>query len=269
MISSIELEAARVRGIRVDVVRGSVWARLDHPFGEYVDRIETLRREGGALAVVGKLLGNGLYGKFGAKPTHEEWCLAADPPGPGWWPAGADPDDDALDGLWVRHGVPIRAPYLLPHWAAWITAGARLRLLAIAEAIGTQAVIYTDTDSVTAPRVAIEAAQAAGTLSVGPAFGQVKVEATWHTYRVVAPKVYRGVTMNGRRVRKAKGIPARLRPAAFGGAVVGWDSPNAAVQVLRGAAMTTARTRRLSDMGNSLAWRVQDDGAVRPVHLTD
>jgi hypothetical protein len=271
VISSIELEAARARGIAVTVHSGSVWQRLDHPFGRFVDIIEAMRAEGGAMSLVGKLMGNGLYGKFGAKPTHEEWAIADERPeaagGRPWWPAGADPDDRSMDGLWTRTGVPLRAPYLLPHWAAWITAGARLRLLGIAEAIGAASVIYTDTDSVTAPRAAIETATAAGRLSVGPAFGQVKVEATWHSYRVIASKVYRGVTMTGRRVRKAKGIPAKLRPAAFGGAVVGWKSPNAAIQVLRGATMTTDRTRRLSSIAGSLAWRAQDDGSVRPVHL--
>jgi len=267
VISSMELDAARERGIAVTVHRGVTWARLDHPFGDYVGQVEAMRAEGGALAIVGKLLGNGLYGKFGTKPTHEEWCVSADHPGPGWWPASPDPDDTGADGLWHRGGVPIHAPYLLPHWAAWITAGARLRLLSIAEAIGAADVVYTDTDSVTASRALIDAAAAAGRLSVGPAFGQVKVEATWYSYRVVAPKVYRGVTTDGRRVRKAKGIPAGLRPAAFGGAIVGWQSPNAAIQVLRGADMTTARTRSLSKMRNSLAWRVTAGGVVRPVHL--
>ena len=58
-----------------------------------------------------------------------------------------------------------------------------------------------------------------------------------------------------------------VRVAAFGGDPVGWDSPNAAIQVLRGATMTTWRTRHLSSMRGSLAWRARDDGTVRPVHL--
>ena len=267
VISSLEIDAARARGITVTVHRGSVWARLDHPFGAYVDEVERMRAEGGALSVVGKLLGNGLYGKFGAKPTHEEWAISDECPGDGWWPAAADPDDPSLDGLWHRGGVPIKAPYLLPHWAAWITAGARLALLAACEAVGAQHVVYTDTDSVTAPLDAINAAVAAGRITLGTRFGEWKLEHVWHSFRVVAPKVYRGVTMQGERVRKAKGIPKRLRPAAFGGAVVSWDSPNAAIQVLRGADMVSERKRRLSDIGNSLAWRVQSDGRIRPVHL--
>jgi hypothetical protein len=102
---------------------------------------------------------------------------------------------------------------------------------------------------------------------LGTRFGEWKIEAEWHSFRVVASKVYRGVTSTGRRVRKAKGIPAKLRPAAFGGATVEWLSPNAAIQVLRGADMTSSRTRRLSAIGNSLAWRVEAGGKIRPVHL--
>ena len=267
VISSIELQAALDRGYGVRVRSGSVWQRLDRPFGRFVAEVERMRAEGGALSLVGKLLGNGLYGKFGAKPTNDEWMIADESPGSGWWPASDDPDDESMVGLWRKSGVPNRAPYLLPHWAAWITAGARLRLVAIAEAIGAAEVVYTDTDSVTAPAALVRAAIERGDVREGTAFGDVKVEAVWHSYRVVAPKVYRGVTTKGKRVRKAKGIPARLRPAAFGGRTVGWESPNAALQVMRGAPMVTARTRRLSDVRNSLAWRVRDDGTVRPVHL--
>jgi hypothetical protein len=274
VLTSIEIVAARARGITVNVHSGVVWARLDHPFDAYVDLIEAMRAEGGALSVVGKIMGNGLYGKFGTRPEQGEWAVADLRPGPDWFPASDrldmdDPEADDLAGLW-RRTVTIKAPYLLPHWAAWVTAGARLALLAACEAIGAEAVIYTDTDSVTAPRALIDAAASRGALAIGPAFGQWKLEAVWHSYRVIAPKVYRGVTMDGRRVRKAKGIPAALRAAAFGHpeAGVGWDSPNAALQVLRGATMTTPRDRRLSSIGNSLGWRAAADGTVRPVHLS-
>ena len=267
VISSLELDAARARGIKIRVISGSIWERIDHPFDEFVNRIEAMRAEGGPLALTGKLNGNGLYGKFGTRPDKEEWAISDLPPGPDWMPGSDDPNDLTLYGLWKHHAT-IHAPYLLPHWAAWITAGARLELLRLVEAIGPELVIYTDTDSVTAPREAIEAAIGRGTISVGPAFGQVKIESRWHSYRVVASKVYRGVTMDGKRIRKAKGIRRADRAAAFGGKVVTWDSPNAAIQVLRGAPMITTRERRISNIEHSPAWRVIDAaGHVRPVHL--
>jgi hypothetical protein len=267
-VTSVELEAARARGMRLDVRSGVVFDQVAYPFGTFVDRVERLRREGGAVSYVGKIMANSLYGKFGSKPLRDEWMIAAEAPGPDWFPpASGDPESSlAVDGLWRRSGVPLREPYLLPHWAAWITAQARLRLVELVEAIGERAVLYTDTDSVTAPRAAVEAAVRAGRITVGPAFGDVKLEHEYERFRVIAPKVTEGYEASGRVVR-AKGIPRDLRAAAIDGVTAEWDSPNAAIQVLRGAPMTTRRTRRVSALANSVAWRGADDGTVRPVHL--
>lgn len=270
VLTSPEIVAARAHGVRVSVHGGTVWQRLAYPFGTYVDRIEVMRAEGGAMSLVGKLMGNGLYGKFGARPTRDEWAISATRPGPGWTPPAYDDQDPTATrryaGLWIRTDVPLRAPYLLPHWAAWITAGARLRLVALADAIGPEHVLYTDTDSVTAPAAPIEAAIAAGRISLSAAFGDVKVEHRYSRFRALAPKVYLGVE-NGEPVYRAKGIPRRLVAAAFDTGMVEWDSPNAAIQVMQGATMTTHRTRRLSSIDHSLAWRADADGRVRPVHL--
>ena len=164
---------------------------------------------------------------------------------------------------------------MLPHWAAWITATARLRLLSYAEAIGAGSIIYTDTDSLTADTALIDAAIGGGRLSVGPAFGQVKVEKRWTRFRVEAPTVYSGlIDLPAGYLGPpsphwtAKGIRRELRPAAFAGETVSWDSPNAAIQVLRGAPMLTRRERRLSRIENSVGWRAAADGTVRPVHLS-
>ena len=276
VLTSAEIVAAREHGIGVRVSGGVVWERLAHPFDRYVGRVEALRVEGGALAVVGKLLGNGLYGKFGAKPLRDEWCLSADHPGPGWEVPPYDSFDEAAveahRGLWCRRDVPLRAPYLLPHWAAWITANARLRLLSLVDAIGPANVLYTDTDSVTAPAAAIDAAVAAGRATIGSAFGQAKIEHRWRRFRALAPKVYEGVEIgpDGADISlyKAKGIPRRLAAAAFDGGEVGWDSPNGSLAVLQGAPLRQRRTRHLSSIDGSLAWTADDAGVVRPVNLT-
>lgn len=262
VLASVEVEAALARGCRVEVVSGVCWTRLSHPFGEFVDRTEAMRAAGGALGYVAKIMGNSLYGKFGSRPTRDEWQISAERPGPEWWP----PADGSIDGLWVRHDRPLRAPYLMPHWAAWVTANARLRLLALVEAIGPGAVIYTDTDSVTAPAGDVARAVAVGRVSIGTAFGEVKVEHRYSRFRALAPKVTEGVE-DGIPVLRAKGIPRRQVAAAFDTGLVEWDSPNAALQVLQGAAMMTRRHRRLSSIEGSVAWRADDAGRVRPVRL--
>jgi hypothetical protein len=132
-------------------------------------------------------------------------------------------------------------------------------------------VIYTDTDSITAPRIAIEAAVSAGGLSVGRAFGQVKLEHRWRLFRPDAPKVYTGWEETGyseiERTYKAKGIPHRQMADVFAGAEARWDSPNGAITVLAGGPMMTARHRRLSSIAGSVAWRGEQGGPVRPVRL--
>jgi hypothetical protein len=273
VLTSIEILAARERGIAVNVKRGIVWEGLAYPFNDYIAKVEALRARGGAFSVVGKLLGNGLYGRFGMRPNHEEWRIQGSDPGAGWQPAAADGLDDTLDGIWTRN-VTTQHPCMLPHWAAWITATARLHLLRLAEAIGAASIIYTDTDSLTAPTALVSAAVVGGRIAIGTAFGQVKVEKHWSTFAVVAPKVYSGLLDLPRPLvgppgphYTAKGIRAELRVAAFAGETVAWDSPNAAIQVLRGAPMLTRRERRLSSIENSVGWRAAADGTVRPVHL--
>ena len=270
--TSVELAAAEARGIGITVHGGIVWPRLVHPFTAYVDRIEAMRAEGGATSTVGKLLGNGLYGKFGSRPLRDEWLLSAERPGPDWSPPpfdATDPDAVAAHAwLWCRTDQPLRAPYLLPHWAAWVTASARLRLLALAEAVGR--VYYADTDSVTADREDVTAAVGAGRLRIGAGFGDVKIERRWSRFRALGPKVVQGVDADtGEPVYKAKGIPRRQVAAAFdpGRPDVAWSSANGSLRVLRGAAMTTDRTRRLSELANSIAWRLDDEGLVRPTHI--
>jgi hypothetical protein len=269
--TSVELAAAEERGVKVEVDGGIVWPRLVHPFSRYVDRIEAMRAEGGASSTVGKLLGNGLYGKFGSRPVRDEWMLSAERPGPDWTPPpfdATDPDEVAAHAwLWVRTDQPLRAPYLLPHWAAWITASARLRLLALAEAVGD--VYYADTDSVTASAEDVQAAIAAGRVTLGPGFGDVKVERRWSRFRALGPKVVQGVDADtGEPVYKAKGIPRRQVAAAFdpGRPAVAWASANGSLRVLQGAGMTTDRTRRLSELDNSYAWGLVN-GIVRPTHI--
>lgn len=271
VISSAELAAGLARGVRFDVHGGVTWSRMAYPFAGFVGSVETMRAQGGALAYVGKITANSLYGKFGAKPERDEWMIAERQPGPEWWPPAHDPDEaERYAGLWRRTGVPLRAPYLMPHWAAWITAHARLRLLGLVEAVGEAATIYTDTDSVTADGAAVRAAIAAGRVDVDPRrFGACKIEHEYARYRALAPKVTQGVHTDGEAVYRAKGIPRRQVAAAFAGEQVAWDSPNGAVQVLQGAPMLTRRTRVLSSIDGSVAWRADGSGRVRPVHLGD
>ena len=272
-VSSLEIERARSAGMKLRVLDGWIWEGLAHPFDTFVDELERYRLEvGGAVGYVAKIMGNSLYGKFGAKPVRDEYMISADSPGSGWLPFASDPlYADRYEGLWQHPAAPLRAAYLMPHWAAWITAGARGALCDLAGAIGAADVIYTDTDSVTAPRLVIEAAIGRGAVRVGREFGKVKIEHRWRMFRVDAPKVYTGWAETGyseiERLYKAKGIPRRQMEAVFEGARAEWDSPNGAITVLAGGPMMTPRHRVLSSIAGSVAWRGEQGGPVRPVRL--
>lgn len=267
VVSTPEVRRALGRGYRVDVDGGVVWPGLAYPFGDYVDRIERLRARGGAHAATGKILGNGLYGKFGAHPTHDDWIVAARPPGPDWYPPAydlSDPDEvEAHAGLWCRFGVPIRGDYLMPHWAAWITAGARLALADLADRIGPESIVYADTDSLTLPAAALPRLAD----RIGPAFGALKLERRWSSWQAWGPKVYAGTdAATGEIVARAKGVPRRYVLDALAGETVAWRSPTGSLGVLRGRPMAVDRTRALSSLANSRAWRA-DGETVRPIHL--
>jgi hypothetical protein len=212
VLDSATLEAARSRGVKVTVISGVVWARLSTPFAAFIDRVEVLEARGGAVKYVAKIMRNSLYGKFGTRPTRDDWVICTERPGPDYWP----PADGSIEGLWVRRGAPLRAPYLMPHWAAWITAQARLALLELVEAVGAADVIYTDTDSVTAPAAAIEAAILAGRVTVSPAFGHVKIEHQYSRYRALAPKVTQGVEIDGTSVLGSGGVRRGRRCLGLG-----------------------------------------------------
>lgn len=271
--SSRELARAIERGYRVDVIEGWIWSETAHPFDEFVGRYEALRLRGGAFSTAAKFIGNGLYGKFGTRPVHDEWRIAPACPGPDWvMPPFDVGDDEAFErhrGLWVHPGVPLHADYLMPHWAATITANARLRLAELADAIGPDAIAYGDTDSLTFPA---DRLARLGPDLLGQRIGQAKVEHRWLTFRAHAPKVYEGMLADRGPcdwLRKAKGIPRGRIADAFEhpDEPVTWDSPTGSLQVLQGADMHLDRTRRLSHVSGSLAWRLAADGTVHPIHL--
>jgi hypothetical protein len=267
-ITSAEYEWAIAHGVRVKVHDGWAWARLDYPFRAFVDTYAAARAEGGAFSAAAKVIGNGLYGKFGSRPTHDDWRLSLARPGPEWYSPAFDAADqtevDRYAGLWVRRDVPLHADYLMPHWAAWVTAGSRLALADLAERIGPAAIVYADTDSLTFPAPLLARVPPA---ALGAALGQWKVEHRWALFRAHAPKVYEGTLDNGDPLRKAKGIPRALVADAYATGKVAWDSPNGSLQVLAGAPMLTARERSLSSLAGSQAWREGPGGSVRPVHL--
>lgn len=148
-------EALTVPGVVVlDVTRILTWQKSYPYFTEWSGLIARMKeRSRGAERATWKLLGNGLFGKFGMKRLRPK--IRRDTPAnrqkltekglvPAVWYPGGDYSHPYLETL-----EPVWAPYIQPQIAAHITAYARITLyreLRAAERDG--AAVYCDTDSV-------------------------------------------------------------------------------------------------------------------------
>lgn len=303
-ISSVDWDLAEPLGYSFEVVEGIEFEQIEHIFDPFVNTCEKLRtshERGSAVEAAAKIFQNGLYGKFGSAPIGKTTLVSADEEDK--TPYVNPITGELVDGLYESEEI-MDVPYIQPHWAAWITSQARAHLVRLVLAIGPEQVYYGDTDSITADRKAIESAIASGTLSVGSAYGQVKIEHEYERFTARAPKLYVGIEKGGKPVVKAKGIPKkvaapdhvieffekqtlalfepvgahreRLKHASEGydptTGVFVFDSMNATMSVLKlGRAFYERRIRTLSNIEHSKGWRVVDNttGRVRPVHVTE
>jgi hypothetical protein len=262
--SDLELAwASRVLAATFDVLRGVVWERRSYPFRVFVDRLEEDRQAGGARRALAKLLGNSLYGKFGARPEREEWRV--DPEArleDGWEPLYGDGIPEPLSDLVVHRKVVSRPYYAMVHWAAYTTAAARVYLSTLASEADWR-VAYCDTDSLLLTVGSPDLYVAKG----GPLLGQLKHEGEFMRAEIRGPKVYRLWTRDEIARVRAKGIPRRLARDAWEDGQVAWDALSSSRSVLMGRPWVQRATRSISSLRTAKGWRVDDRGMVRPVRL--
>ena len=260
-----EIERAKRWGCQVKILEGCIFPDgYVFPFEKFVDLCELKRAEykGQPFEIVVKLIQNSVYGKYGTRTDGREVYMAEEiPDGDGW-----QPYLDCHQG-----GLPIQSIYqreteretyyMLPHWAAHITARARAELLDAYEAAEGQAV-YGDTDSIKVPRETFEAMATAGKIRTGKAYGDLKLDAEYQEFRAIAPKVY--VYREHDKISgKGKGIPEKHRTAEFWGAVFQGERPTVEYTSLGklhstlkkgGERKLSTCTRTSTDLENSIAW---------------
>ncbi len=261
-VTSIDLEFALQNGYRLyQVHEGLFWNETVSPFRQLISKCKELRfaHKGTPLETVAKLMQNSLYGKFGARRQRrkilahytDEETFAGEMWGD--YLMMREEDDDMM---------------ALPQWATFITAYARRHLLRAVYSIGTEHVLYGDTDSVT-----VKSGHSMAPELIGPAYGQWKVDKNWKTYRARAPKVYAGHLESGKLAGAIKGIPkskwqqSGMLEAVFAGerASLQYATLDSFVIYLKGIRKPGYETKRsLSDIANSKSWRVLPDGRVRP-----
>lgn len=144
---------------RCDIIAGFSAGRCGRIFQRFATDCYALRGRGGIWKIVGKSLGNNLYGKFGQKSEIENIIFVGD----GEIPIGSIPilEDGSIVAVkefkQCRHEFPIIA--------AHVTAYARIKLWRLMELAGED-LIYVDTDSI----------HTTGELPPGDGLGELKLE---------------------------------------------------------------------------------------------
>lgn len=288
-LSTPEIETALKHGYQIDVIEGYVFEGIFYIFREFIDICEALRIEsqGSGVEFVVKIMQNALYGKFGTNPDGQEMKFAANFPEEEegetpWTPVLNEQTGMPQDFLYQRKKV-IDAGYMQLHWAAWITAQARLTLTDLVQTVGREHVHYGDTDSLVFD--ASESNKLQSWYDRNPQYGGLKIEHRYTHFQAFAPKCYYGMEnitddatgeTTEKLISKAKGVPRRsvltdhfTQMAEGVIPTVEYASMNSVMSLLKGRKNTlwTKQHRSFSDLANSEGWQKQWDGTVRPIHL--
>lgn len=198
--SSLELEEAISQGCIIHEIEGWIFREIAHPFDDFVHEAEIVRStlKGTPSEATVKIMQNALYGKFGTGKEGREILITEKTPLEKDWALVISSNGEFLGHVWERDAIR-DAPYMLPHFAAWITAKARLALKAVIESVGENRVFYTDTDSV----------HALGDVEgdfIGKKYGEWKREKIFDVAAYHAPKAYT-YEIDGKLGAIYKGIP--------------------------------------------------------------
>lgn len=275
IVTSEEIEFARKIGIEVNIIEGLVWDTVEYPFLEFIDQCERIEFEEPDKKPVIKLNRNGLYGKFGSKLFVNEACLS-DELLEGWIPS-VNHDTGLFNfKLWMQEKEN-NAPYILPHWAAFVTARQRLWLFETIHTVGVEYVYYCDTDSVKAHGPRVRECIEGGLIDMHPHYGGSKVDETYEWFQCLGSKVYHGQLIEGKMKMRAKGIPTRYLSTAlfddayrleFENVVFKKGASNGTlVRMKRGLPMQRTIARKMTNRLNSKAWNYHKDGSITPIIL--
>ncbi len=277
-ITSVEVDYARRVGVAARVIEGYVFPRVEHLFDDFVSTCKALRHAYPRTSPqhqTAKLMQNSLYGKFGAREHVTAYRLAIEPE------SRETPAIDPRTGMpvpdtWVS-SEELDEPYMQPHWAAWITANARVHLLDADRRLGFRA-IAADTDSLYVDYQTFREARARGDLDLDDdRYGAFKVEETFAWFRAIAPKTYIGRRPDGTYKLRAKGVsrreqtPRDLMRAVHEKTTVSYDSTHSTRVLFTkpGAPIAVRRVRSYSQIANAAGWWADPAGNVWPVLARD
>lgn len=277
-ITSIDIENARNWGIDVEVIEGYYWQKSENPFTTFVDICRSLRKRFKKQPPedIAKLMQNSLYGKFAMKAEGTKIVLTLNPETEEVFMSHNSVFDHYRD---VKPETR-EAAYMLPHWAAFITANSRLNLHSFIKDIGLENYLYSDTDSVI---VANEGVDNINPDKIGSEYGNWQHENDYSRVKILAPKVYVGELSkpdkNGNKYKgRAKGIPRRLATQNLLETMLlsdknitesfYYDSISSLASIIKGGELVVKRNRKLSSIDTSSNW-ILVDGLVYPKHCKE
>lgn len=287
-VTTDEINYAKTKGYQFEVLEGYWYYREAFPFQEFLSLCEGLELTiGGALKELAKLLRNALYGKFGSSLFNESLELRYDcPSDAGYRPLIDEETGREVAGV-VEHAEENDSNYIMPMWAAEITAGARLKLFAVMDAVGAEHVRYCDTDSVKADAEAIDRIIEEGIVVVKPGYGNVKVDDEYDWFQALGTKNYRAKLSArvyaeacaknpkaSRYVGKVKGIPKQaltilhhFLAAHDQDSIVEFNSVNNVLARIKNPdiPISQVRHRKLGGLDHSASWQIDKDGRIHAV----
>ena len=280
-VTSLEIAFAEKHGCRFEILEGIVWEKLEYPFNEFLEKCERFELvDGGRNKATAKQMRNSLYGKFGTRSVVEQCHIALDNNIP--WGTEEnqlhvrlvfDPKSEYPLPYLYNTVEENTSDYIMPHWAAWITASQRITLIETMYKIDN--VYYGDTDSIVCDRADFHGAEERGILIMGATYGTLKLEKEWDTFTSKGPKNYGGKLKSGTFHGKTKGIPRRLLQEEYFYTYDPFDPPEVEFTSVRSAYMTLLhpeqplsqkRKRKLSSLVNSTGWKLQGEKIV-PLHM--
>ena len=265
VVTNSELIFAARHGYEIlEIFEGIVFEEKIFPFNDFINLCKSLRFAFPGLPQedVAKLMQNSLYGKFGSR--RERLKIFVPTCGDDYF--GAMPLE-GLDYFWVKSEID-EEMLCNPHWAVFITAHARLKLLEAAYAVGPENVLYGDTDSLTI------LAGHEQSIDVGKEYGQFKLEKEWTRFRAIAPKVYTGTLLNGQFKGAAKGLPRKALTDAHWAELLEHGHTEAEALSLsslrlslsKGNNPATRLKRKSTDIKNSSNWELTGNNVRPKIH---
>lgn len=263
VVTTQELQFAAKHGYEIlEIYEGLFWEKIEYPFNDMVDLCKEIRSKfkHQTEEMLAKLIQNSLYGKFGTRRERTQLLHHTEIDDE---PEGIMPFDP--DGLWYVAKEIDETMRCMPHWAVFITANARLKLLNAVYSIGPENCLYGDTDSITVKK------GYGHLIDVGDEYGQWKLEKNWQVFRAIAPKVYAGILDDGTYKGAAKGLPRKGITEKHWSELLEYGHtkattlslPSLKVAMKKGISEAVQLERKSSNLANSSNFVALENGTVR------